>query len=342
MAARFTVAVDAMGGDRAPEVEVEAAIAVARADRANVVLVGDRETLREHIDRLDGGDVAIEHASECVTMDDAPAVAYRKKRDSSLRIGLELIKAGKADAFVSAGNSGAILVHANMVLRRLAGVERPGIVAMWPTPAGRTVVLCDAGANVIVRPTQLAQFGILGACFEKILLRSEAPRVGILCNGSEAGKGTELTREAHELLSAAAGHADADFDFVGYVEGNTLFRGGVDVVATDGFTGNVVLKVSEGVAEAMLMMVKAQLESSMRAKVGGALAKPALYALRDAIHPSGAPLLGVRGLVMICHGGADVRGIRTAIDASVTYLEKDLINELARGIGRHERLWETL
>ncbi|RMH37272.1 MAG: phosphate acyltransferase PlsX [Deltaproteobacteria bacterium] len=336
-----------MGGDRAPGPEVAGAVAAVRSAPVEVILVGDEPRLRTELARL-GADreprLSIRHATQVVTMDDHPSQAFRKKRDSSLRVAFDLVAAGDAAAVVSAGNSGAVLGHALFVLKRLPGVERPGIVTVFPTPDG-TLVLCDMGANVDVRPTMLAQFGVLGAAYDRILHGRARPRVGLLSNGTELTKGTELTREAHALLEAAASHPDAAFDYVGYVEGSSLFHGVCDVVATDGFTGNVVLKVSEGVSEAVFRMVKQQLMASVRGRLAGVLARPAMVALKrtiDASETGGALLLGVRGVVVICHGRSDEVAIRNAIVASDRFVAGGLTERLGDALARHARLWESV
>lgn len=339
-----TIAVDAMGGDNAPGPEVRGALAAAARVEARVVLVGDRERLGRELAAIEGevaGTVELVHASEVVTMDDHPVRAYRGKPDSSLRVAIDMVEAGDADAVVSAGNSGAILAHAQLILGKLEGVERPGIVAILPSPRG-PVILCDAGANAEVKPAMLAQFGVLGACFDQFL-GAARPRVGVLSNGSEPHKGTALTRGAHQLLTEAAAQPGAELEYVGYVEGNTLLRGGVDVVATDGFTGNVALKVAEGVSEAVLTMVRSKLEETTRAKLGAALVRPALLELVQTIHPSetgGVPLLGVAGLVMISHGAADARAIENAVVAADRYAKRGLVDSLAAAVRRHRQLWE--
>jgi glycerol-3-phosphate acyltransferase PlsX len=339
------IAVDAMGGDNAPGPEVAGAVAAVREAALEVILVGDEDRLRRELERLGAAAeprIRIVHASEVVTMKDHPGQAYRKKRDSSLRVAFELHKAGEAVGVVSAGNSGAVLSHGLFVLKRLPGVERPGIATVFPTPDG-TLVLCDMGANVDVKPTMLAQFGVLGAHFDRILHGHSRPRVGLLSNGAEESKGTELTRAAHRLLVAAGEHPSAGFDYVGYVEGSDLFRGGIDVVATDGFTGNVVLKTSEGVSEAVMRMVKHALLSSTRGKLGALMAKPALLELRRSIHYSqagGAPLVGVAGIAIICHGRSDATAIENAIKATDRFARARLDTELGEAISRHQDLWQ--
>jgi glycerol-3-phosphate acyltransferase PlsX len=348
-----------MGGDHAPGPEVAGAVAaVAEAD-LRVILCGDRDRLLAELARAGGREgerLSIRHASQVVDMHDHPGKAFRQKRDSSLRVAFDLARAGEAQAVVSAGNSGAVLSHALFLFKRLPDVERPGIVTVFPRPlsaaeresagagsgAMGTLVLCDMGANVEVKPTMLAQFGILGAHYDRIVHGHARPRVGLLSNGSEETKGTELTRAAHAVLKQAAENPEAQFQYVGYVEGSELFRGDIDVVATDGFTGNVVLKVSEGVSQTVLRMVKAALTSTLRAKLGAALVKPALLALRQSIDYSefgGAVLAGVDGLVVICHGRSDAHAMKNAIRSADEDARAGLVEQLARAMKRHHGLW---
>ena len=340
------IALDAMGGDHAPGPEIAGAVAAVRETEVKVILCGDQDRLRAELAKAGGAEgerLEIRHASQVVTMEDHPGKVFRQKRQSSMRVAFDLVKAGEAAAVVSAGNSGAMLSHALFLLKRLPEVERPGIVTVFPTPTG-TLVLCDMGANVEVRPTMLAQFGILGAHYDRIVHGHPRPRVGLLSNGSEEMKGTDLTRAAHAMLSQAAKNPEAQFDYVGYVEGSGLFGGDIDVVATDGFTGNVVLKVSEGVSQTVLRMVKSALTSSVRAKLGAALVKPALYALRDRISYSeagGAVLAGVSGVVMICHGRSEPQAIKNAIKAADRFVGLGLTDQMARAMTRHHQIWEA-
>jgi len=339
-----TIAVDAMGGDHAPEPEVYGALAAVKEAAVRVVLVGDEERLRAELERAGNAPhierVSIRHASEVVTMDDHPGQVFRAKKDSSLRVAMELVKAGEADALVSAGNSGAVLSHALFVLGRLAGVERPGIATVLPTPTG-TLMLCDSGANVEVKPAMLAQFAVLAAFYERVMHGTHRPVVGILSNGTEASKGTKLTREADALLRAADG--TGLFEYRGYVEATSMFSGDVDVVATDGFTGNVVLKLAEGVSEMVMQMVKQQLDTSMRAKVGAPLVKPALTKLAQLIHYSeagGALLLGVKSLVLIAHGRSDATALKNAIKSADNLVTTRLVEGLAATVERHHQIWD--
>jgi glycerol-3-phosphate acyltransferase PlsX len=321
------VAVDAMGGDHAPLAEIAGARAAA-AEGIEVLLVGDERRLRA----AGSGELAVLHASEIVTMDDHPAQAFRAKRDSSLRVAVDAVKSGRAAAMVSAGNSGAVLAHALLVLGRLPGVDRPAIVTVFPTAAG-PLTLCDAGANVDVKPAMLAQFALLGAAYDRAVNGRARPRVGLLSNGSEEGKGTELTRAAHALLAALPG--DGAVRYLGYVEGTDLFRGAVDVVATDGFTGNVVLKTAEGLAEAFLGFVHSELAVTARGRVGGAVAAPALKRLRSQIHyaeTGGALLAGVDGVVMLAHGRSDATAIKNAIRGAVRLAGSQIHRKLAESV----------
>jgi glycerol-3-phosphate acyltransferase PlsX len=334
------IAVDAMGGDHAPVPEVHGAVAAVRGHEVEVVLVGDESALRQELGRVGGADLAgitIRHATEVVTMDDHPGRVFRTKRDSSMRVAFDLVKDGVAAAVVSAGNSGAMLGHGLFVLGRVDGVERPGIVSVLPTRAG-TLVLCDTGANVEVKPSMLAQFGILGAHYDRIAHGHARPRVGLLSNGTEASKGTELTRAAHEILLQVAAHPEVELEYLGYVEGSSLFSGEIDVVATDGFTGNVVLKLAEGLAEAMVHIVADHLQHSGDVRSGLAgLSRAVDYRERG-----GALLGGVKGVVMICHGRSDAVAIENAIRAADTEVKGGLVERLAGSMARHGDLWDAL
>ncbi len=341
------IAVDAMGGELAPKPEVAGAISATKDAQLKVVLCGDRERIEQELSEHQAWDreaIAIEPASQVVQMADSPSQVFRKKPDSSMRVAMELCANGKAAGFVSAGNSGAILAHSLFVLKRLPHVDRPGFVAALPTASGRPLVVCDLGANVDVKPRMLAQFGVLGAHYDRFIHADRArPRVAILSNGTEPSKGTELTRAAFELLKEAAAHPDAELEFVGYIEGAAIPRGEVDVLATDGFTGNIVLKLAEGLSTAMLELVRGQLESSLRSRLGAKLVKPELAALMDRIHPSefgGALLLGVCQVVMICHGMTDATAVANAIREADQFASTGLLDSLSRAAVRHQNLWD--
>ena len=326
------VVVDAMGSDRAPRPEVAGAVKAVRAHDVDVVLVGDAPRLEAELGTA--GDVrariAVVHASEVVSMHDHPGQAFRGKPDSSMRVAVARVAAGQGDAVVSAGNSGAMLATCVLVLGRLAGIDRPAIATVLPTPSG-PLVLCDAGANVEPKPAMLAQFGVLGAAYDRAVHGRSRPRVGLLSNGGEPGKGTELTRAAHALLAQATGA----FQYIGYVEGSDLFRGVVDVIATDGFTGNVVLKTCEGIAEGMFGLVKQALDQTPRARLGGALVAPALRGLAkriDYTEIGGALLAGVTRPAVIAHGRSDANAMCSAIRAAAQFAAVGLPAQLAAAL----------
>jgi phosphate acyltransferase len=329
-----------MGGDHAPGAELDAAAAIVREGRrdASIILVGDEAQLREGLSRRKVPPsplLRIQHASQAITMDDPPAAPVRAKRDSSMRVCFDLVKAGEAEAVVSAGNSGAMLACGLFVLRRLPGALRPGIVATFPT-VKHNVVLCDMGANVDVQPPVLAQFGVLGAVFAAVMGERPRPRLGLLSNGAEEGKGTELTRAAHAILRRYAA-AGAPFEYVGYVEGRDIFTGELDAVATDGFTGNVVLKTTEGAVQAMVAFLRHALKSSKRAQLAAVLARPALRAFKNRIDYAeigGAPLLGIAGLAVVCHGSSHGHALKNAIHAAARYAERGLTARVAEALAR--------
>lgn len=323
-----------MGGDNAPAATVEGAVLFAReATSHEVILVGDEARLRPLLAQHPAPNVRIHHASEVVAMDDHAATAIRRKKDSSLRICFELVRDGKAQAMVSAGHSGAVMAGALFVLGRLKGVERPAFAALFPALKGEgRCLLLDAGANVECRPSHLAQFAVMGEAYVRKVLGVARPRVALLSNGEEATKGTALTREALTLLQ------QADLDFRGYVEGKDIFSGDIEVVVTDGFTGNVVLKTSEGTAMALAGMIRSAIEKSgLSEKIGALLLKPTLAGLRkvvDYAEYGGAPLLGVDGVGIVAHGRSSPKAVKNALKAAVHTVEAQLQDALAGAIER--------
>jgi glycerol-3-phosphate acyltransferase PlsX len=333
------VVVDAFGSDRAPDPEVAGALRAVRAARDDgsaleVALVGDLRRLDAALavhGRSADDAIRVVHASGVVTMHDHPGQVFRTKPDSSMRVAAARVADGDGDAVVSAGNSGAMLACALFAIGRLPGVDRPAIATVLPTPTG-PLVLCDAGGNVEPRASQLAQFGVIAAAYDRVVHGREQPRLGLLSNGAEPGKGTALTREAHALLAAARG----GFQYVGYVEGSDLFRGAIDCIATDGFTGNIVLKTCEGIAEGMFGLVRQELENSPLARLGAALVAPALRGVArriDYTEVGGALLAGVRRPVVIAHGRSDAQAIASAIRAAAQFAERDLPGQLAAALG---------
>jgi glycerol-3-phosphate acyltransferase PlsX len=305
------IAVDAMGGDYGPAVVVEGAVAAAREFGAAVILVGDRAAIEREVARLTAESLAIEirHASQVVGMGESPSQALRRKRDSSLRVAAQLVKDGEAAAFVSAGNTGAAMAIAMFVIGVLAGVDRPAIAAVLPNRR-RFTVLLDVGANVDPKPWHLLQFAVMGHVYARDILGYDNPRVGLLSVGEEEGKGNELTKEAYDQLK------DSSLNFVGNVEGRDIYNGRCDVVVTDGFTGNVALKISESLAETLGEMIKEELTRDVRSKLGATLALPAFARFKrrvDYTEMGGAPLLGIDGAAIICHGASPVKAIKNAV-----------------------------
>jgi glycerol-3-phosphate acyltransferase PlsX len=341
------IAVDAMGSDAAPRVELEGVLAAVRSRGVQVILVGDEARLRAELAALGANDkrdpIVVRHAPDVITMHDSPSMAVKQKKQSSMRVCFDLVKAGEADAVVSAGNSGAMMACGLFVLGRLPGVERPAIVTTFPTKAGECALL-DMGANVDPKPTVLAQFAVLGSVYARLLHGKTKPKVGLLSNGSEDHKGTPLTRDAHQLLTRPDPAGDADFTYVGYVEGRDIFRGEVDVVVTDGFTGNVVLKSVEGAAEVILDMVREEVaRSGWLSKLGAALMTGALKRLRrrtDYAEHGGAPLLGVDGVALICHGGSNAMAMKNAVLVADRFAQTGLRKELTAAVARHNALWD--
>ncbi len=323
----FKIAVDAMGGDNSPGVEVSGAVAACRNWGCEVVLVGDTTKIQAELDKhkTQGLKLDIHHASQVVGMHDSPSDAVRKKKDSSIRVAFDLAKQGLADAVVSAGNSGAIMASGMYVFGRVKGVERPAIGTSLPNLDDQTMVL-DMGANVDCKPSQLYQFGIMGSIYVEHVLSKSKPRVGLLSNGSEEKKGNDLTREAHQLLK------DSDLNYLGYVEGGDVYNGSVDVVVCDGFVGNVLLKVSEGLAVAIGTMLKHEIESRVLAKMGYCLSRPAFDAFKKRINPAeygGAPLLGIAGTGIVCHGSSDPVAISIAIRQAGEYAKIRIEEKIA-------------
>lgn len=302
------VAVDAMGGDYAPDAIVRGAELAVREGIAAVVLVGDEHRIRPLLSA--DLDIEVVHAPTAVEMSESPSVVLRKKRDSSVNVALSLVKKGEAQAVVSAGNSGATMAFAIFTLGRIPGVDRPAILTFHRNVKGGVSILLDAGGTVDCKPDNLVQFGVMGSVFAHYVLGIDEPRVGVLSNGREETKGNELTREANALLKTA------NINYIGYIEGTDLYEGSVHVVVSDGFVGNVALKVAEGVAEAITGFLKERIMLKARRKLGFLLLKDVfkeLAKMTDYSEYGGGPLLGVEGTCIICHGKSNERAIKNAI-----------------------------
>jgi glycerol-3-phosphate acyltransferase PlsX len=325
------VALDAMGGDRGPEVTVEGAVAAARELGSTVILIGDEHVLQQHLSRHDTRGLAlhVQHASEAVEMGESPMTALRKKKDSSIRVGLELVKRGNAEAFVSAGNTGAVMATALVVLGSLPGVERPAIAVVVPTLTHQAVLL-DVGANVDCKARHLVQFAIMGNVYARDILGEAKPRVGLLSIGEEEIKGNELTREAFKALED-----ETSLNFIGNVEGRDVFSGAADVIVCDGFTGNVALKISEGLVDTIFHLLREELKKDLRGRAGSLLLVPTFRRFKRRIDSSefgGAPLLGVNGVCMISHGRSTGKAIRNAIRAAEGCVNNAVIAHIREGI----------
>lgn len=327
---RYVVAVDVMGGDNAPAIEVEGAVAAARRWNIPLILVGqsDRVTAELVKHNINGLDITIHHASEVVGMMDSASDAIRKKRDSSIRVAFELVKSGDAHAVVSAGNSGATMAAGMFVLKRISGIDRPAIATIFPNLNDQTLFL-DAGGNVDCKAQHLVQFAMMGEVYARTVLHKKHPRVGLLSNGEEECKGNELTRETHALLK------DAKYKYIGYVEGRDIFKGQVDVVVCDGFVGNIVLKAAEGLADTLMTILRREFSASPLAKLGYLLARPAFSAFKkrvDYAEYGGAPLLGIDGTGMICHGGSNAKAVMNAIrmahESALLKVNEKLVDQL--------------
>jgi glycerol-3-phosphate acyltransferase PlsX len=334
------IAVDAMGGDNAPEEIVAGAVEAAREYNIHVILVGYRERIEHELKKyqIKNLPIYIQHASEVVGMDDSPSKALRRKKNSSLKVAIDLVRDGRAQGVISAGNSGAAMALAMFTLKKLENIDRPAIVTNLPTIKGSTVIL-DVGGNVDCKPLHLAQFAVMGSVYATYILGKSVPRVGLLSNGEESSKGNELTRETDALLK------NSSLNYVGYIEGGDIFPGDIDVIVCDGFIGNIVLKTSEGLALAMTEILKKELSANLKSKLGAWLSKDALRRLKAKIdykEYGGAPLLGVNGNCFICHGSSCRKAIKNAIRLSTEFARQRVNDHLVAEMGRNEEIQKLL
>uniref|UniRef100_UPI004056BE76 phosphate acyltransferase PlsX n=1 Tax=Candidatus Electronema sp. TaxID=2698783 RepID=UPI004056BE76 len=315
------IALDAMGGDRGSGPLIDGAVqAVEQHPGIEVLLLGPEELLRAELARRGKGAetrLSVVHAPQTVSMDEAAVDSVRRKKDSTIMVGFDLVKQGRADALVSAGHSGATMTAAILQLGRLKGISRPSIASVFPT-LKEPVLVTDIGANVDCRPQHLYQFAVMASSCSELLLNRAKPRVGLLSIGEEPGKGNAAVKEAYDLLKASS------LNFIGNVEGRDVFSGDVDVVVCDGFVGNIVLKISEGLAEAIQQMLKTEIKKSLGASIASFFIRPAFRAFRkrvDYAEYGGAPLLGINGVGIICHGTSSAVAIRNAIKEAAKMAE---------------------
>lgn len=323
------IAVDAMGGDHAPGPEVLGALRAARSLGIEVILVGRQERINAELAKhSDFGDapVRIVHASEVVTMEDSAAKALRNKRDSSIRVAARLVRDGQADGVVSAGNTGAVMAIAKTVFGMIPGVERPALASPFPTVKGKPALMIDVGANVDSTPKMLAQFAIMGEIYSRLIFRTERPRVGVLSIGEEEHKGNDLTRTAAQILR------NLPLNFIGNVEGRDLYTGNADVIVCDGFIGNVALKVSEGLVDVIKHLLKESLSATITRQIGYVLSRSAFQDFRKRVDYSeygGVPLLGLKGVCIICHGRSNENAIKNAIRVAAEFASGDVNDRIA-------------
>ena len=339
----IVIAIDAMGGDHGVAVTVAASVEfLVRHPLAKVVLVGQAERIGLTLKQLDrasdrfGDRLQVHNATEVVNMDDPPAQALRRKRDSSMHVAVNLVKQGMAQAAISAGNTGAWMAISSFLLRTLPGIDRPAICAPLPNQRGAATYMLDLGANVDCKPQHLYQFALMGSALVSSIEHTRMPAVGLLNIGEEEIKGNDTVKEAAVLLRAA--HERGEISFFGNVEGNDIFKGTVDVVVCDGFVGNVALKTSEGLAQMLGRSLKAEFERNLFTKLGALFALPAINGFRrryDHRRYNGACLLGLNGLVVKCHGAADIYAFGRALDRAHDAVEADVVAAIAARIAHH-------
>ena len=333
----ITVAVDCMGGDHGPHVTVPAALNFLRSNAdVDVVLVGLRDAIEAELKARGARPnphLRVHHAGEVVLMDESPASALRNKKDSSMRVAVDLVKSGEAQACVSAGNTGALMAISRFVLKMLPGIDRPAIIAALPSIRGSTYVL-DLGANVDCGAEHLLQFAIMGATLVAAVEHKDRPSVGLLNIGEENIKGNEVVKHAAELLRGS------DLNFIGNIEGDGIYKGEADVVVCDGFVGNVMLKASEGIVQMVRSYIREEFMRSILTRLVGAIVMPVLRAFRRRLDPrrfNGATLLGLRGIVVKSHGSADVFGFARAIERALEEVRNDVLHRLIRRFGEIEQ-----
>ena len=321
------VLVDAMGGDNAPYAIVKGCVeAINERGGFSVVLIGDEPEIRKILssEQYDPGRISIRHTTQVITNDDVPTKAIRAKSDSSLTVGFKMLKEGKGDVFLSAGNSGALLVGSITILKRIGGIDRPCLGSVIPTKGGR-MILVDSGLNMSCKAERYEQFAYLGAAYMKALFKTEEPRIGLVNIGSEDEKGPEIIKAANEMLRASS------LNYIGYLEGKDLFEGRADVVVTDGFTGNVILKLIEGTSKYMFTEIKKLLFKNLRTKIGALFLKDGLNEFKKTLDPDingGAPILGVDGLVLKSHGSSNAKTIWYVVLKACDLAESSFLEDI--------------
>ncbi len=325
------IILDGMGGDNAPQAIVEGAVASTSEMNHEIVLVGKQELLQECLDKCGyhGDQITIVNAEDVITNDDAPVKAVRRKKDSSLVVAMNMIRDGEGDVLLSAGSTGALLAGGLFILGRVAGIDRPTLATVYPVIGSQPSLLVDTGANAECKPKNLLEFAMMGSIYmEKVLDRTN-PSVGLVNNGTEEHKGTSLTKEAHRLLK------ESGLNFIGNIETRELQNGVCDVIVTDGFTGNAIIKLTEGMGLMVLREMKKRFMSSTRSKLGAMLLKEQLKGIKkefNYVEYGGAPILGVKGAVLKMHGSSDATAVMKTILKAVPYVEEDVVGTIERSI----------
>jgi len=332
------IVVDAMGGDFAPEVNILGAFEVAIDKKVEIILVGDEKKIRDFLPEKKQlqGTISIIHTEDTIKMEENVSSAIRR-RDTSMRKAIQLVRDGKADAVISAGHSGAMMALSYMLLGKLPNVERPAIATVMPCLKGHFILL-DAGANVDCKPEHLLQFAFMGDAYHRALFNSQAPRIALLSIGEEGSKGNELTKEAFRLLQSTK------LNFAGNIEGKDIFLGSADVVVCDGFVGNIVLKVGEGLAETLMKMLKREIADIITGKIGYMMIKPAIKSFRKKVDYSeygGALLLGINGTSIICHGRSSSKAIKNAIKLALEMANKEIYKRISESLKNMEDIDES-
>ncbi len=325
------IVVDSMGGDNAPFINIEGAIQYLNDPKSlgDVILVGQQDIIRKELQNrsFESPRLHIQHASQVIGMDESPTRSYKEKKDSSMRVGIQLVKSGEAKAFISAGNTGATMTYSLLMLGRIPGVDRPAVGAFMPHEEGATLLL-DVGAVAEAKPKNLLQFGIMGSIVYRYLTKTKSPRVAVMSIGEESEKGTPLVREAKRLLE------DSNLNFLGYAEGRDIFNNKFDVIVTDGFTGNVSLKLAESTFKTLFTMIKNRLDRPSRV-IGARLIKPVFTELVGIFDPNnygGSPLLGIKGISIIAHGSSNEKAIKSALFEAQSLIKSNLIDVIEREI----------
>ncbi|VAX18999.1 Phosphate:acyl-ACP acyltransferase PlsX (EC 2.3.1.n2) [hydrothermal vent metagenome] len=332
---RVKIALDAMGGDNAPAAIVEGACQAADSiDGLEIILVGDENAILSEFEKHPGAKdkLTIKHAQDAISMDESPSVALRKRRKSSIHIGLKMVDEGEADTFISAGNTGAVMAVATVMLRNIEGIDRAAIAVPLPTQKGNAVLL-DAGANIVCKAIHLYQFGIMGSMYAQYILDTQKPRIGLLSIGEEDSKGNAVTKEALEMLTQSS------VNFIGNIEGKLLYKGAADVIVCDGYTGNIALKISESLAEMIGVELKGIFSRNLRGKLSYMLLRPSMEKFKKKLDHSevgGAPLLGIDGAVFISHGSSTPKSIRSAILGAKKFIVENVNDHIRESLAQNQ------